>query len=139
MNHLQTGPALIIFRIIFYVCSVYFLLMGIGMILFPHLLVKGVAGAEVSPVILGMLRGVGGAIIPYALLYYLTSRNPHSRRWGLLIIALANVVAVILDISSVFLGEYKLSYALLDLPVELLSLTGIGIIWYRIRKEEGNR
>ena len=131
MNRLESGASLIIFRIIFYICSVYFFLMGLGLILFPHFLVKGVGGTEVSPVIIGMLRGSGGAILPYALLYYLTLKKPHSRSWGLAVIALANIIAILLDLGSVILGEYQLSYALMDLPVELLSLTGI--ILFRIK------
>jgi hypothetical protein len=35
---------------------------------------------------------------------------------------MANVAAIILDFLSVFLGEYLLSYAMFDVPVELLSL-----------------
>ena len=37
-------------------------------------------------------------------------------------IAVANVVAIALDMLSVHLGEYRLSYAMLDVPVEALSL-----------------
>jgi hypothetical protein len=109
-------------------------MMGIGLVIFPQILVKGVAGAEVNPTIIGMFRGSGGAIIPYSMLYLLTLQKPISRKWGLSIIALANVIAIILDISSVLLDEYKLSYAMIDLPVEIASLIGILIIGTMIRK-----
>ena len=128
MNRLKPGASLIIFRIIFYACSVYFFLMGLGLIFFPYLLVKGIAGTEVSPVVIGMLRGSGGAIIPYSLLYYLTLKRPRRRSWGLVVIALANILAILLDLGSVLSGEYQLSYAMMDLPVEILSLIGIAII-----------
>lgn len=123
-----------LFRIIFYFCSVYFLLMGAGLVLFPEILAERVAGTDVHPAITGMLRGSGGAIIPYSLLYFLTVRDPVSRKWGLYVIVLANVIAILLDIGSVLLAEYKLSYAMMDLPVEVASLFGISLIWKRIRK-----
>lgn len=108
--------------------------MGLGLVLFPHFLVKGVAGTEVNPTIIGMLRGSGGAVIPYALLYFLTARDPFSRSWGLSVIAVANVVAIVLDISSVLLNEYELGYAMIDLPVEVLSLTAVIVVWIIMRK-----
>ena len=133
----KTGPghSYIIFRIIFYCCSVYFLMMGIGLVLFPRFLIEGVSGADVNPTITGMLRGSGGAIIPYSLLYYLTAQKPTSRKWGLFVIALANVIAIILDISSVLLNEYQIRYALIDLPVEVMSLIGISIILIKIESQ----
>jgi hypothetical protein len=134
-NQKETGFSWILFRIVFYLCSVYFLLMGAGMVLFPHLLVRGVAGTEVSPAIIGMLRGSGGAVIPYALIYFLVAKEPRTRRWGLWIIATANVLAIILDTGSVLLEEYTLGYALIDLPVELLSLIAIIVIWVALRRE----
>jgi hypothetical protein len=90
-NKTGSGYSYTIFRIIFYCCSVYFLIMGIGLVLFPRFLIEGVAGTDVNPTITGMLRGSGGAIIPYSLLYFLTAQKPVSRKWGLSIIALANV------------------------------------------------
>ena len=134
-NEKESGFSCVVFRIIFYFCSVYFLLMGAGMVFFPHFLVKGVAGTEVSPAIIGMLRGSGGAVIPYALIYFLVAREPRTRRWGLWVIATANVIAIILDTGSVLLDEYTLGYALIDLPVELLSLIAIGVIWIALREE----
>ncbi len=116
---------LLIFRIIFYFCALYFLLMGLGMVFFPRLLVQGVAGTEVNSTIIGMLRGAGGAIIPYTLLYWFVAKDPLTRGWALWIIAVANIIAGILDITSVVLNEYKLSYAMMDLPVEVLSLVAI--------------
>lgn len=107
--------------------------MGIGLVLFPHFLVKGIAGVEVNHTIIGMLRGSGGAIIPYSLIYIFTAKDPISRKWGLYVIALANIMAIILDIGSVLLDEYKLNYAMIDLPVEVVSLAGILIIWMWIR------
>jgi hypothetical protein len=135
-THLQPGTALIVFRIIFYFCAFYFLMMGAGLVLFPRLLVLGAAGTDVHPTIIGMLRGSGGAVIPYSLLYFLTARKPGFSGWGLYVIAVANILAIILDLISVFLGEYGLGYAMIDLPVELISLTGISIIWLKVKKEE---
>ena len=127
--------ALLAFRIIFYFCSVYFLFMGFGMVFFPYFLVKGVAGTDVSPAVIGMLRGAGGAVIPYSALYILIARAPRTRRWGLWVIALANAVAIILDIGSVLLDEYTLGYALIDLPVEFLSLIGIFTVGIEFRNK----
>lgn len=121
-------------RIVFYACAVYFLAMGLGLVLFPRFLVTGVAGTEVHPTIIGMLRGSGGAVIPYALLYLLAARDPGSRLWGLSVIAVANVVAIVLDISSVLLDEYELAYAMIDLPVEVVSLAAVMGVWIKMRK-----
>jgi len=134
-DQIQFGYSLTVFRIIFYFCAIYFLMMGIGLVFFPQFLVKGVAGVDVNPTIIGMLRGSGGAIIPYSFLYFFTLQKPESRKWGLIVIALANVIAIILDVSSVLLNEYRLSYAMIDIPVEVVSLIGISIIWIKIRKE----
>lgn len=135
-DQIQSGYSLTVFRIIFYFCAIYFLMMGIGLVLFPQFLVKGVAGVDISPTIIGMLRGSGGAIIPYSLLYFFTLQKPVSRFWGLKVIALANVIAIVLDVSSVLLNEYRLSYAMIDIPVEVASLIGISIIWIKIQKEK---
>ena len=123
-----------LFRIIFILCAIYFLLMGLVLIFSPQVLIKGISDAETNPVIIGMLRGAGGSIIPYALLYILVCMDPFKRQWALMVLLLANFTAIVLDLASVMLGEYKFSYALFDIPVEVLSITGIGII-YLIRKK----
>jgi hypothetical protein len=109
--------------------------MGIGLAMFPRLLVKGLAVVDTNPAIIGMLRGAGGAIIPYSLIYILVAREPLLRRWGLLVIAMANVIAIALDLGSVFMQEYTLAYAMMDLPVELLSLAGAIMVWIKIREK----
>jgi hypothetical protein len=108
------------FRVICYLCALYFLAMGVGLMLFPAFVAR-VAGPQ-NPIILGMLRGAGGSIVPYALLYVIVARSPISRRWGVAVIAVANTVAIVLDVASVYLGEYRWSYAMIDIPVEVLSL-----------------
>ncbi|MCD4773767.1 MAG: hypothetical protein K8R41_10340 [Bacteroidales bacterium] len=135
-NQLLSGPSLIVFRLIFYCCAIYFLLLGIGLVFFPYLLVKGTAGVDVSPTIIGMLRGAGGSLLPYSLLYFMIARKPFIRKWALNIIALANIVAIILDFGSVLMDEYKFSYAMIDVPIEVLSLGGILIILAKIRSME---
>ena len=125
-----------VFRLIFYCCAIYFLLLGIGLVFFPYLLVKGTAGVNVSPTIIGMLRGAGGSLLPYSLLYFMIARKPFIRKWALNIIALANIVAIILDFGSVLMDEYKFSYAMIDVPIEVLSLGGILIILTKIRSME---
>jgi len=108
------------FRSVCYLCAVYFALMGLALILIPGVLLRS-AGA-VNPIILGILRGAGGSILPYSLLYVLVARSPDRRRWALAVLAIANVAAITLDLLSVHLGEYRLSHALLDAPLEALSL-----------------
>lgn len=120
---------LVIFRIVFYFLAFYFFLMGLMLALFPQILTK-IAG-EQHPIILGMLRGAGGSIIPYSLLYIFIAAKPLKRRWAAYIIAFANVIAIILDFASVFLKEYLLSYAMIDVPLEFVSLITI-IIFYSI-------
>jgi len=134
---MRSGFRYNLFRIIFYCCSAYFLFMGAGLVLFPGILADRVAGTDVHPAITGMLRGSGGAIIPYSLLYFLTAKKPLSRKWGIYVIALANVIAILLDTVSVLLAEYKLGYAMMDLPIEVASLIGIALIWNRIRRNSG--
>ena len=121
------------FKIIFYICAFYFFLMGSALIFLPGFLIKGFSNTEVNPIIIGMLRGAGGAIIPYSLFYILIALNPFNRQWALSFILLAHVSAIILDIGSLLLGEYKLSYAMIDLPVEFASIIGIIIIWFKIK------
>jgi len=111
---------IIVFRIVCYICAVYFLVMGFSLMLFPAFMTR-ITGPQ-DPIILGMLRGAGGSIIPYSLLYLIVAMSPLHRRWAIIVIALANIVAIILDFLSVFLGEYLLSYAMFDVPIELLSL-----------------
>ena len=131
---LYSKNSFIVFRIIFFICAIYFFLMGTGLILFPRLLVKSFTEFEVNSTIIGMLRGAGGAILPYALLYILIAVNPFKRMWSLYIVLAANVIAIVLDLISVFIGEYKLSYAMMDIPVEVLSIIGIVIIWLNYKK-----
>ncbi len=116
------------FRIIFYGCGIYFLVMGVALVVFPELLIRGVAANEMHPTVIGMLRGAGGSVIPYSLLYYLTARKPMERKWAFSVIATANILAIVLDIGSVIMGEYQFIYAMYDLPVESLSLAGIFMI-----------
>ena len=78
-----------------------------------------------------MLRGAGGSIIPYSIMYILIAAKPLEYRWLAYIIVFANIIAIILDYTSVFLKEYLLIYALYDVPFELLSLVTI-IIFYSI-------
>jgi len=96
-------------------------------------MVKGVAGVDVNPTIIGMLRGAGGSIVPYALLYIFIARKPAERAWAFYVIGFANVVAIILDFSSVALGEYQFAYAMYDVPVEVLSLVAIFLFRYALR------
>lgn len=121
------------FKIIFYFCAAYFFLMGSALIFIPGFLIRGFSDANINPVVLGMLRGAGGAVLPYSLLYILITRNPVNRQWALSLILLANVIAILLDLGSILLGEYKLSYALIDMPVEIISIIGIVIIWSNIK------
>lgn len=136
MNHNISDTFLIWFRIIFYFCAFYFFVMGVMLALFPHLLVKNVAGGEISPVFIGMLRGAGGSIIPYSFIYVLIALKPVERRWAAYIIALANVIAIFLDFTSVLIGEYKFSYAMFDVPIEGLSLLVIILFYTRIHELE---
>jgi hypothetical protein len=117
------------FKIIFFICAIYFLLMGAGLIFLPRFLIKGFSEVDVNPIIIGMLRGAGGSILPYSLLYILIYKDPFKRQWALLVILFANVTAITLDIVSLMLGEYKFSYAMYDIPVEVMSIIGLWIIW----------
>lgn len=109
--------------------------MGAALIFIPQLLIKGISEGYVSPTIIGMLRGAGGSIIPYSLLYILIALNPFKRMWALYIILTANVTAIVLDIGSVILGEYKFFYAMYDIPIEMMSIIGIIIIWVLSKHE----
>ena len=103
--------------------------MGVGLIFLPRFLIQGFSEVDVNPIIIGMLRGAGGSILPYSLLYIMIALSPFRRLWALYIILLANVTAITLDLGSLILGEYKLSYAMIDIPIEILSIIGIVIIW----------
>ena len=130
----NNNTSMVVFKIIFFICAIYFFIMGAALIFIPQLLIKGVSGDYVNPTIIGILRGAGGSIIPYSLLYVLIALNPLKRMWALYIIFTANVTAIVLDIGSVIIGEYKLSYAMYDIPIEILSIIGIIIIWVLSRR-----
>jgi len=123
-----------LFRTIFILCAIYFFMMGCGLIFLPRLLIKGFTDVEVNPIIIGMLRGAGGSILPYSLLYILIYKDPFKRLWALLVILLANVTSITLDIVSLMLGEYKFSYAMYDIPIEVMSILGLWIIWSKRTK-----
>ncbi len=122
-----------VFRSIFYFCAVYFFLMGFSLIFFPVFITKGFSNNEINPTIIGMLRGAGGSIIPYSLLYIMIANKPFERKWALYIILTANLIAICLDSTSILFSEYKISNAMIDLPVELISISGIIIIWMKIK------
>lgn len=118
-----------LYKIILILCAVYFFMMGTGLICFPRFLIKGFSDVAVNPVIIGMLRGAGGSILPYSLLYLLVYQDPYKRLWALPVILMANITAITLDIISLILGEYKFSYAMIDIPIEVVSIIGLWIIW----------
>ena len=120
-------------RIIFYLCAIYFFLMGSSLIFLPHFLIRGLADTEINPAVIGILRGAGGSIIPYSLLYIFIAGNPYKREWALGIILLANILAICLDLASLFLEEYRLSYAMIDLPVEVISASCSIIWWFKMK------
>lgn len=128
---------LFIYRIVFYFLAFYFFLIGIMLALFPQFLTR-MAG-EQHPIVLGMLRGAGGSIIPYSLMYILIAIEPLRYRWLAYIVAIANIIAVILDFASVYLKEYQLSYAMIDVPFEVLSLVMIVIFYMVVRNANVKR
>ena len=120
---------LFLFRTIFCICAIFFFLMGILMMIFPELVTKN-AGVQ-HPLILGMLRGTGGMIIGSTLFYILVAIKPFERKWAAVIIAFGNILAILLDLVSVLLGEYEISHAMIDIPIEMLSFLTI-VIFYSI-------
>jgi hypothetical protein len=122
---------LIVFRTVFYVCALYFFLMGILMMVFPELVAKN-AGVQ-HPRMIGILRGMGGSILGSTIFYLLIASKPFERRWAAIVIAFANILAIVLDVVSVRLGEYTLDNALLDIPIESLSFLTIVIFYAAYR------
>jgi hypothetical protein len=129
LNSQVSKVALVLFRVIFSICAIYFFLMGIMMMIFPELVTKN-AGVQ-HPMILGMVRGSGGMIIGSTIFYIFIAIKPLDRRWAAFIAAFGNILAIILDLVSVRLGEYQMSYAMIDIPVESLSFLTI-VIFYSI-------
>jgi len=119
--------ALFFFRTVFFACAIYFFLMGMLMMLFPELVTKN-AGAQ-HPMILGILRGTGGSILGSTVFYILIALRPFERKWAAIVIALANILAIVLDFVSVHLGEYTLNHAMIDVPVETVSFLTI-VVFY---------
>jgi len=107
------------FRAICYLCAFSCVAMGAFLIGFPQLVTR-IAG-PLHPAVYGVLRGCGGSILPYGLLYVLVALDPARRRWAMGVILLANVVAIVLDVASVMLGEYTWAQAMLDIPLEAVS------------------
>jgi hypothetical protein len=134
MQSLQVPKlALLIFRTIFYICAIYFFLMGILMMIFPELVTKN-AGVQ-HPMILGILRGIGGSILGSTIFYILIALKPFERRWAAFIIAFANILAIVLDFISVHLGEYTLDHAMIDIPIETLSFFTI-VFFYTVNRNQ---
>lgn len=119
-----------IFRIIFIFCAFYFFLMGASLIFIPEFLLKGINNTPVNPTIIGMLRGAGGSIIPYSLLYIFIALDPLKKSWALYVVLIANISAILLDLGSVIIGEYNILNAMIDLPVELISVIGIILVFW---------
>ena len=119
--------SLILFRIIFFLCSFYFFLMGLLMMIYPDLVTKN-AGTQ-HPMILGILRGTGGSILGSTVFYILIALRPFERRWAAIIVACANVLAIVLDFVSVHRGEYSFDHAMIDVPVETLSFLAIAVFY----------
>ena len=90
---------LFLFRLIFCICTIFFFLMGIMMMIFPELVSRN-AGVQ-HPMILGMLRGSGGMIVGTTLFYILVAIKPFERKWAAIIIAFGNIIAILLDLVSV--------------------------------------
>jgi hypothetical protein len=109
--------------------------MGFSLIFFPEFITRGFSNNDINPTIIGMLRGAGGSIIPYSLLYIMITNKPFDRKWALYIILTANLIAICLDTASILFSEYKISNAMIDLPVELISILGIIIIWIKIKSK----
>ena len=115
---------LIGYRYILGFLAAYFFLMGALLVFFPQLLLERL-GQPATPAIVGILRGAGGATIPYTLLYILFATKPGERQWIGYVILLANGLAIILDLFSLFRAEYTPMQSLIDLPVEILSFVVI--------------
>jgi hypothetical protein len=124
----KTIPGIV--KIIFSFCAFYFFLMGISLIFLPEFLIRGVVDAQINPRIIGMLRGAGGSIIPYSLLYIFIALDPFKKSWALFVILAANIIAILLDLVSVIIGEYNMLNAIIDLPVEIISIIGIILIFW---------
>lgn len=132
-NSIQHVPksSLFLFRIVLYIGAVYFLLMGAMLIFFPQVVTKS-AGVQ-HPLVLGILRGAGGSVIIFPIFYVLIAMKPSERRWAAYVIVFANIFAVALDLISVSLGEYALSHAMLDIPIEVVSFLVIIVFYSRYK------
>lgn len=123
-----SSSILIPFRIVCYLCGLYFFLMGLLLILFPQFAIRN-TGVQ-NPTILGIIRGTGGAVIISLIWYILIAQKPLERRLIAFVIAFANVFAIVLDLITVAIGEFTMSHAMIDIPVELLSFFTIVIFYY---------
>ena len=59
----------------------------------------------------------------------LIALDPYKKSWALYVILVANVSAIILDLWSVLIGEYIILFAMIDLPVEMISTIGILLVF----------
>jgi len=112
--------------------------MGASLIFLPELLLKGISDTPINPTIIGMLRGAGGAIIPYSLLYIFIALDPFQKLWAIYVVLFANISAILLDLGSVIIGEYNILNAMIDLPVETISVTGIILVFWTKNKKTTN-
>jgi hypothetical protein len=119
---------LVSFRIVLYLCGLYFFLMGLLLLVFPQLAIKN-TGVQ-NPTILGILRGTGGSVLFSSVWYIMIAQKPIERRLIAFIMAVANIWAVVLDLITVALREFTMSHAMIDIPVELLSFFAIVTFYY---------
>ena len=122
---------LVLFRTVFFLSAIYFFLMGMLLMLFPEVVTKN-AGPQ-HPMVLGILRGTGGSILGSTVFYILIALKPIERRWAAVVVALANILAIVLDFLSVHFGEYTINHAMIDVPVETVSFLTI-VIFYRANR-----
>jgi hypothetical protein len=106
--------------------------MGLLLILFPQMAIRN-SGVN-HPMILGILRGTGGAVIISTVWYIIIAQKPLENKIIATVIACANLLAIILDLTSVALGEYTWSHSMIDIPVELLSFLTIVIFYYALHR-----
>ena len=125
-----------IIKTVFVFCALYFFLMGASLIFIPEFLTNGFNDTTINPTIIGMLRGAGGSIIPYSILYIFLALDPYRKLWALYIILVANTLAIILDLGSVLFGEYNILNAMIDIPIELISILGIILVFWTNKKRK---
>lgn len=109
--------------IILLLCAIYLTITGFMLIVAPEKLIPDEMNAEeVTGTVFPLMRTTGALILPLAILYIFVGLKHFTQKWALLVIIAANIFIISTRAFSWFSGEKLMTYAILDIPIQMISL-----------------